>query len=288
MVAKRARNLRALPPWRSERVRQPRLILGEQHVVLCTTDLLQEVIRAIQLTGSPDPATLDGVSGMPPGWVGLRGVVPRTAIAANPAGDIFDALRPLADVDIVLEGGIRLELLTWLTGYPPRIRLRGDVQAIGNVMIDGQEATLSPDGAYVVPGWDLTGQHQVWCASASRSYSIREGAEEWEAWDAYTWSIGNFSAAGQAGRPAICGVLIRPPCVVPKESRTVLVPASNPILLGPVPGQIQTCGVRHDVRAETCTGFPWFDPVWAIPADALRCDKRVARVLLVGDPRMPG
>lgn len=265
-------------------VSTPRLILGEQHVVLCTVDRLQEVRRAIELTGSPDPAMLDGVSGMPPGWVGLRGVVPRTPVAPSPPGDILDALRPLADVEIVFEGGIRLERLTWLNGYPPRIRLRGDVGAIGKVVIDEREATLSLDGGYVVPGWDLQGQHQVWCASASRSYSIREGAEDWEAWDAYTWSMADFSADGERSRAAICGVLVLPPRAAPKDSRAVMVSASNPILLGAVPGQIQACEVRSDVRAETCTGFTWFDPVWAIPADALRCDKRVARVLLIGDP----
>lgn len=271
-------------------VSTPRLIFGEEHeqIVLCTAARVQEVRRAIELTGSPNPATLDGTTGIPPDWVGLRGVFPRTPVAPSPLGDIFDALRPLADVDVVLTGGIRLERLTWLIGYPPHIRLHGDIGATGNVVIDGQEATLNPDGTYVVPGWDLPGQHQVWCASASRSYSIGEGAEDWEAWDAYTWSMGDFSAEGEGTRPVICGVLVLPPRVAPKERRAVIVPASNSILLGPVPGQIHTCGVRGDIRAEACIGFPWFDPVWAMPADPLRCDKRVARVLLVGDPRPVG
>lgn len=266
----------------------PRLILGEQHVILCTAERLQDVRRAIELTGSPDPAVLDAPSGMPPGWVGLRGVIPRTPVAPSPLGDILDVLRPLAAVEIVLDGGIRLERLTWLSGYPPRIRLRGDVGEISHVVIDGQEATLSPDGGYVVAGWDFPGQHQVWCASASRSYSIQEGAEDWDAWDAYTWSMGDFSADGEQTRPAICGVLVRPPHVAQKGSRTVVVPVSNSVLLGAVPGQIQICSVRGDVRAGTCTGFPWFDPVWAIPADALRCDKRVNRILLMGDQRAVG
>ena len=41
---------------------------------------------------------------------------------------------------------------------------------------------------------------------------------------------------------------------------------------------------RSDVRAGLCVGFPWFEPIWAIPADALHCDKRAARVLLIGPP----
>src|SRR2546428_5188343 len=156
-------------------------------------------------------------------------------VASSPQGDILDALRPLADVEIVFEGGIRLERLTWLNGYPPRIRLRGDVGAIDRVVIDEQEATLTRDGGYAVPGWDLPGKHQVWCASAAQFYSIREGAEDWEAWDAYTWSMGDMSATSEQSRAAICGVLVRPPSAAAKESRALIVPASNPILLGAVP-----------------------------------------------------
>lgn len=271
-------------------VSTPRLILGEQHVVLCTEERLQDVRRAVEQTGSPEPHVLDTTTGIPQGWIGLRGVVPRTPVAASQQGEILDVLRPLANIEVVLEGGIRLERQTWLRGYPPRIRLRGDVEAIHNVVIDGREATLGPDGGYAAPGWDLPGQHQVWCASASRSYSIREGVEDWEVWDAYTWSMGDFSADGERAHPAICGVLVLPPRLGPEPAgrHGVVVPASNSILIGAEPGQIYACDVRCDVRAQTCIGFPWFNPVWAIPADTLRCDKRIARVLLIGDLRTAG
>lgn len=271
-------------------VSTPRLILGEQHVVLCTEERLQDVSREVEQTGSQEPHVLDTTTGIPQGWIGLRGVVPRMPVAASQQGEILDALRPLADVEIVLESGIRLERQTWLRGYPPRIRLRGDVEAIRNVVIDEREASLGPDGGYAVPGWDLPGQHQVWCASASRSYSIREGAEDWEVWDAYTWSMGDFSADSERSHPAICGVLVLPPRLgpVPEGRQGIVVPASNSILIGAEPGQIHACDVRGDVRAQTCIGFPWFDPVWAIPADTLRCDKRMARVLLIGDLRPAG
>lgn len=262
----------------------PRLVLGEQHIVLCNMERLEEVKQAIALTGSPEPVILDTTSGVPQDWAGLRGVVPRVPVPSSSSGDILDALRPLADVEIVLEGGIRLERATWLSGYPPRIRLRGDVGAIRSVMIDGQDATLGTDGSYVTPKWDSPGEHQVWCASASRSYSIRDAAEDWEPWDAYTWSMADFSADREPTRPAICGVLVRPPSAAPEESRAIVMPASSPVLLGARPGEIHVCGNRSDVRTETCAGFPSFDPIWAMPADALRCDKRVACVTLIGHP----
>jgi hypothetical protein len=153
---------------------------------------------------------------------------------------------------------------------------------LGVVTIDGQEATRSLDGGYVAHGWDSAGEHTVWCASGSRTYVIRSGAERWEPWDAYAWSLGEPTAGGTQSRPAICGVLVRPPRVARSDSRPIVVAVSNPILIGARPGEIEVCRPRSDVRAGLCIGFPWFEPIWAMPADALHCDKRTARVLLIG------
>jgi hypothetical protein len=266
-------------------VSAPRLQLDGEHVVLCVGERLNEVRAAIALTGSPEPTLLNFDSGIPAGWAGLRGVVPRTPIAPSPAGDILDALRPLAQVEIALEGGIRIDRQTWLNGFPPSVRLRGDTSTTGAITIDGHDATLSADGGYAVPGWDLPGDHSVWCTSNSRTYAIRDGAEDWESWDAYTWSLGELGADGTQSRPVICGVLVRPPRVARSDGRAIVVPASNPVLIGSRPGEIEICTPRSDVRAGLCVGFPWFEPIWAIPADALHCDKRTARVLLIGSPQ---
>jgi hypothetical protein len=265
-------------------VSTPRLVLGEEHVVLCVGECLEQVRAAIALTESPEPALLNADSGIPASWVGLRGVRPRRPVAPSVDGDILDALRPLADVEIALEGGIRIDRQTWLSGFPPTIHLLGDTSTAGVIMIDGREARQSPDGGYVVLGWDSPGDHSVWCTSTSRTYSIRCGAEEWEPWDAYAWSLGEPSASATQARPAICGVLVRPPKLARPDSRPTVVAASNPILIGARPGEIEVCTPRGDVRASLCVGFPWFEPIWAIPADPLHCDKRTARVLLIGSP----
>jgi hypothetical protein len=39
---------------------------------------------------------------------------------------------------------------------------------------------------------------------------------------------------------------------------------------------------RHDIRSALCFASPSFAPVWALPQQALLCDKRVSRILLVG------
>ncbi len=266
-------------------VSAPRLVLGEEHVVLCVVERLLDVRTAIALTGSPDPVLLNSDSGVPPGWAGLRGVLPRRPIAPSPDGNILDALRPLAEVEIALEGGIRIERQAWLSGFPPSIRIRGDASTIDVVTIDGHDATLSPDGDYVSPGWDSPGEHSVWCTSDSRTYAIRSGVEKWESWDAYIWSLGETGAGSTQSHPAICGVLVHPPRVARSGSRAIVATASNSVLIGAGPGEIEICKPRSDLRIGLFVGFPWFDPIWAIPADALHCDKRSAKVQLIGPPK---
>jgi hypothetical protein len=62
----------------------------------------------------------------------------------------------------------------------------------------------------------------------------------------------------------------------------LLVPASNPILLGNVPGQIYRCPIQPEIHLPFCAAFPPFTPIWAVPADPLHVDKATAHVLLVG------
>ncbi|MDK2744417.1 MAG: hypothetical protein NDI90_16065 [Nitrospira sp. BO4] len=265
-------------------VSRPRLVIGEEHVVFCVAERLPDVRAAIALTKSPEPTELHADSGIPAGWVGLRGVRPQHPVAPSPDGDIMDALRPLPDIEIALTGGIRIDRQTWLSSFPPTIELLGETSMLGVVTIDGQKATRSPEGGYVAPGWDSAGEHTVWCTSATRAYAIRSGAEAWDPWDAYSWSLGEPTASGTQSRPAICGVLVRPPRDARADSCPIVVVATNPILLGARPGEIEVCTPRKDVRAGFCVGFPWFHPIWAVPADALHCDKRAARVLLIGPP----
>jgi hypothetical protein len=266
-------------------VSSSRLVLGEEHVVLCIPERLSEVRDAIALTGSPEPGLLSVDSGVPPGWVGLRGIIPRIPVVSSSDGNILDALRPLAEVKVSLEEGIRIDRQTWLAGFPPSIRLRGDTSTTDTVVIDGHQASLSQLGGYEVPGWDSPGEHTVWCANAARTYSIRGGAEDWEPWDAYTWSLGEPGHDDAQARPSICGVLVRPPQKARSESRAIVVSAANPILIGAAPGEIEVCIARGDVQIGLCVGFPWFEPIWAIPGDVLHCDKRVARILFIGDQR---
>jgi hypothetical protein len=269
-------------------VSAPRLIIGEEQVILCTEERRQTVLDAISATGSPEPKLLGANMGVPQGWSALTGVVPRVPVAPTNDGDILDVLRPLAAVEIVLDGGIRLLRSSWLAGYPPRIRLCGMAREAGQVLIDRQEAAVAPDGSCTAPGWDQLGAHEVWCHSVSKSYSIEYGPDRWEAWDAYSWSFGDMEPATGSKSPAICGVLVRPQQTGGAQKQAVTVPVSNLLLIGAEPGQVQTATARGDLRGTSCIAFPWFDPVWALPTDPWRCNKSDARIIRIGSGQAAG
>jgi len=259
-----------------------RLAIGEDHIVLCTEDRQLVVLDAIRLAGSPDPEILGGDACVPEGWVALKGVVPTSHVPPRNDDDILEILRPLADVEIAFDGGIRLVRNSWLAGYPPRIRLRGMAEEAGQILIDGKEVTQLDDGSFVAHGWDRPGPHEVWCHSASRSYSIEVGIDQWEAWEAYRWSHGDERYPDAARSPAICGVTVRPPVDCGGRGHSVTVPTSNRLLVGAEPGQIHLCAVRGDLRCADWVAFLLFEPVWALPADPWHCDKRTARIIPVG------
>ncbi len=265
-----------------------RLVIGEEHVVLCTPSYLAAALEAIGLAGSPQPVELETGTGVPDGWVGLRRVVPRNAVAQSGSGEILDVLRPLAQAEIVLSGGIRIARSCWLAGHPPEIRLRGDVAAADGVYIDDYAARANTSGAYQVPGWDSRGEHLIRCTSGTRTYRIADGRERWEAWDAYTWSVGGGGST-DVKKVSICGPLVLPPRT-PGGHRMLVLPAANPVLVGARPGDIYTSNRRSDIRAHELTAFPPFEAVWALPADVFHCSKqsRIVSVQAITPTRLSG
>lgn len=267
-------------------VSTPRLILGERHVVLCVAEKREEVLRALASAGSPDPSILDVTSGIPQGWLGFANVIPQRPVDQSQSGDILDALRPLPDIEIVLEGGIRFDRSAWLIGYPPAIRVHGDRSSL-RLLIDGHDATSQADGTYVAPHWDEPGEHVVWTVRESRSYEIRAGLEEWSFWDAYQHSLGDFTSPDHLTGPSICGCAVRLPITAGNRRHVLTLPGTNAVILGAEPGQIEFCRIRRDLNNPIAVAFPAFEPIWAVPADALHCDKRFHRVLLIGSPIPP-
>jgi hypothetical protein len=270
-------------PQLSGFVSAPKVLLGEPHVVLCTANILSDVTRVIAEGGSPSPVVLGSDAGIPDGWIGLRGVCPQIAVSSAADADILNVLRADADLRIVLEGGIRITRSAWLLGHPPKIRVSGQQSAGDTPSIDGKNAQPDAEGYLVAGSADQLGQHSVSCGNISRIYSIVEGLEHWEPWDAYCWSMGDLSLDEKLRRPTICGPLVRAPSSAPNGCKVVLVPALNELLLGAVPGEIERSDPRTDIAANKGIALPWFSAVWATPADILHCDKRNAKLLFVGE-----
>ena len=262
-----------------------RLSLGRNHVVLCTVAKLGPVEDALREAGCSSWTQLGEEDGAPRGWLVLKEVVPQKAVLPSEDADILNVLRPLPEIDIALEGGIRLAYNSWLLGYPPAIRVYGDPEHTKTVLVDGREATVSSRNRYTVLGWDTEGDHSVWCSSSSRSYSLVPCNATWARWPAYTLDVS--SSPRYIHRVEFCGPLVRPVVAHDRleSPRVVQVHAANPVLLGARPGEVFFARPRLDIRGAECLATPPFDPVWAMPAQPLRCDKRRSRVLLVEQPR---
>jgi hypothetical protein len=195
--------------------------------------------------------------------------LPKKAIPVL-GSDLFYAIKPVSEIEIEFEGGVCLRNSVWLAGYPPRIMLYGASNEPVKVLIDGRQAQDTTEGSLVADGYDLAGQHSVYCEglSCSRSYSIAEPPDSWEKWSAY-----------QFGQADICGPLVELQAGG-SDGQVITVPMSNPLLLGAEPGQVFSCSSR---RVSRWKGFVPFHIVWALPAQPFICDKKTARILQFSD-----
>ena len=254
--------------------------LGRTHAVLCTEDIRDEVKAAILESGSAVTDPIDSALGLPEGWLVYKDIIPGNAITAREDTDILNALRPLPDVEISLEEGIKIGRTTWLAGYPPEIRIYGTRESANDVQIDGQVAA-NIDGVCRAPGWDSEGEHTVWCKGRSKSYSIVpfKSSCEWRAAHKFPVEQGSKISI------ALCGPLIQAVSTeandlsVETQHFYISVPATNPIILGRQPGQRIIARSVSNLAEFDCVALPDFKPVWALPQDALHCDKGRIRVL---------
>lgn len=266
----------------------PGLTLGRNHAVLCTTAQLGPVKDALRAAGCVNWSQLEKDDGAPSGWHLLREVVPQRPVPPSGEDDILNILRPRPEIEVALEGGIRLGWNNWLLGYPPAIHIYGDPEHTQAVLIDGQAAAVCDPDGYRAPGWDIEGDHHVWCSGTNKRYSLARSEADWSYWPAFSFAIS--SPRGVDHRFEFCGPLVRPVALGgPSNQRTMVqVPATNPILLGASSGEVFVARPRLDLRRPQCFGLPAFDPVWALPPQPLHCDKRANKILLLQEPTAGG
>ena len=262
----------------------PRLVVGREHLVLCAAAQIAAVEGGLREAGCSEWTQLGEDDGVPAGWKVLRAVRPQRSVPPSTDNHILNVLRPLPDIEIALEGGIRLAHNQWLLGYPPQIHIYGDPAHTGEVLIDGEEAARCEPGGYEVPGWDSEGDHRIWCGNISKSYSLARGKSSWKRWRAHSFSLPGTNGNGE--KLALCGPVVWSGTIEshPDQRRAIPVSPSNPVFLGSRPGEVYFAYQRPDVRGAPCLGSPPFNPVWALPAQPLQSDKRRDRILLVGEP----
>lgn len=247
-----------------------RLWLNTRHVILAGTDLRDEVLAALSEAGCVAMEVSDETTpGVPSGWLLFRNVTPTRPVQMRNEAHILNALCPLPDIEPHFVGGIRLERGTWLLGYPPHIRLTGDLNGL-EVKLDGRPITVGDDCSITAPGWYTEGEHQLWLGGQTQTYTLRTIEENWQRWPAYDFGLG----------AAICGASIDSTSRS-NDSHQVIVPATNPLLVGARAGEVLHCHTRDEVRAENFLIFAPFQPVWALPADPAHANKGSARILLL-------
>ena len=248
-----------------------RLLLGEEHIVLCTKGIEEAVRRAIVEAGCADALMFDENQGVPNGWLLFRNVNPTTALLHNPADGILNILRPVHDVEIELHGGIRIQYLQWLLGHPPQVRLRGQHDNL-EVMIDQQAATHDENRNYTVPGWDTQGFHRAACGGATASYELIDPPLEWDRFSAFTYK----TRADSLFQTNVCGPLVS----TELQSTVLLERIGGTYLLGPVPGQVAFAAPAPGVRVPAFLGAADFPIVWAVPASPLLANKETSSIKL--------
>ena len=239
-----------------------RLLLNEDHLILCQEGVQEIVREELEDAGCVEVDSRSG-NGIPEGWVLFSDVRPTVAVDHDESAGIRNVLRPLEDIDIYLEGGIRLSHKRWLHGHPPRIRIRGGRDDNSAVAIDAQAATRNSDGSFETQNAYSLGKHLVFCGGVTEPYEIAEGKESWDPFEAFMYRMDRE----QNTEVSVCGP------VVMGDGEQALVPATNRCLVGAKPGDIYFCEYPYDESMNATLAITEFPVVWALPANPYRCKK---------------
>ncbi|MEW8232446.1 MAG: hypothetical protein AB2745_19145 [Candidatus Thiodiazotropha endolucinida] len=252
-----------------------RLILFEEHLVLCARNQEQDVRQALDNAGCSGFTYMSDAGGMPAGWVLFHHVRPTVAVAHDNSAGIINILRPTHDIEIVLQGGIRLSHSSWLNAHPPVISIHGGDNKEMDVIIDGNTAYRDESGKYVAEAWDKPGQHTVFCGGVTQSYELVNSGDEWEFFDAFFYAAG----INKQKTISVCG-----PAVLPSlgSRYTALIPKESACIIGAVPGQIVLASVGENVSRGEYIAVADFPIAWVLPSNPLTCNKSSSYVKMIG------
>ena len=239
-----------------------RLLLNEDHLILCKEGAKEIVCGELEKAGCDDFDCRSG-HGIPEGWALFSNVRPIVAVDHDESAGIRNVLRPLEDIDIYLEGGIRLSRKRWLHGHPPRIRIRGGRDENPAVSIDSRAASRNSDGSFETQSAFSLGQHVVFSGGVTVRYEIVEGQESWNPFEAFRYNM-DFDHNREV---TVCGPIVM------GDGEQNLVPTTNRCLLGAKPGQIYFCESPYGQSTKAMLAITKFPVVWALPINPYQCKK---------------
>ena len=195
--------------------------------------------------------------------------------SSRPLGVILDVLKPRPEAKVSLIGGIKIDRGTWLASHPPQIHVTGEHVDSSAVKIDGKTADRGVKGEFTGSGCFELGDHEIFVSGTTKTYSIIEPDAVWQQWSAHRLPSGQSQSAPQF-EISVCGPLVWGEAADRKSQQPLFMPASHPVLIGATPGQIIYCkGPSHNVSGRLI-GFPNFKPMWALPANPLRCPRSLS------------
>ena len=224
----------------------PRVLIGQENVVLCRSAVAATVQQCASATGSELLVEVRG-PGIPDGWHCFRGYWPRQPADFVGLDEIFLALNPHPDASIQFSGGVASARGRWVLGAPPVVRVLGVVPGPGELTIDGNPATASSDQGWIASGWDALGTHTVRFAGLSRTYEIAQIEEDWPSW-----------ATADEAAFSVCGARVSAETGV----QALAITGGPYWLVGASAGDLVLA--RRSIRGVSIAA-PSFQPVWALP-----------------------
>lgn len=160
----------------------PRIVAGQEHMVLCHSTLSGRVEERLRRAARPGWARAAGTSGLPSSWVCFRGVrIAGHAQAAAEDGDL-DCLLPRWRAGISFSGGLKIAGDAWLSGGEPAVTVTASEEQATPVLLDGEPAGSLSGGSLVLDLAALglgAGEHEIAVGEQRRRFRLaRSGYSE--------------------------------------------------------------------------------------------------------------
>lgn len=153
----------------------PRIVSGQQTMVLCHSALAGPVEERLRLAAQPGWSLAPGTSGLPASWVCFRGV--RMESYTPPVGEDaeLDCLIPRWRAGTSFSGGLKVSGDTWLLGGEPVVTVTASEDRQDHVLLDGEPVGFLAGGTLVLDLAKMglgTGEHEIAVGEQRRRFRL--------------------------------------------------------------------------------------------------------------------